>query len=268
MDLSGVIFVALALAWAVYLIPKALQQHDELARTRSVESFSSRLRVLGARGRAGDDVVVEEDVAVAAVAETVVRVPALTRAAARGAAARRRRVLAVLTVLLVATVALAAFSVVGWWAVAIPAAMIVLFLLVARLSVRRQQARFAAPAVTASRAPAPVESVEDDDSEDSEDSEDTVGVARADLAAAGLGEQPLADEGSLWDPLPVTLPTYVTKPAARRTVRTIELTRREVTSSGHDAADTALVRDATATKGSAEDAGVAEVTEQRRAAGA
>lgn len=265
MDLSGVIFVALALAWAVYLIPKALQQHDELARTRSVESFSSRLRVLGARGRAGDDVVVEEDVAVTAVAETVVRVPALTRAAARRAAARRRRVLAVLTVLLVATVVLAGFSVVGWWAVAIPAAMIVLFLLVARLSVRRQQARFAAPAVTASRAAAPVEAVEDDDSEDSED---TVGVARADLAAAGLGEQPLADEGSLWDPLPVTLPTYVTKPAARRTVRTIELTRREVTSSGHDAADTALVRDATATKGSAEDAGVAEVTEQRRAAGA
>lgn len=263
MDLSGVIFVALALAWAVYLIPKALQQHDELARTRSVESFSSRLRVLGARGRAADDVVVEEDVAVTAVAETVTPAPTLTRAAARRAAARRRRVLGVLTVLLLATVALAAFSVLGWWAVGVPAAMIVLFLVVARVSVRRQRAGYAGSAGAPAPAPAPVaaasEAVEDDGAED------TVGVSRADLAAAGLGEQPIADEGSLWDPLPVTLPTYVTKPAARRTVRTIELTRREVTSSGHDAADSELVRESTAVKDAAE---VVEVAEQRRAAGA
>ena len=34
---------------------------------------------------------------------------------------------------------------------------------------------------------------------------------------------PTEDGGSLWDPLPVTLPTYVTKPKARRTVRTIDL---------------------------------------------
>ena len=34
---------------------------------------------------------------------------------------------------------------------------------------------------------------------------------------------PTVDGGSLWDPLPVTLPTYVIKPKARRTVRTIDL---------------------------------------------
>ena len=33
-DLSGVIFVVLAVAWAVFLIPKALKHHDEVARTR------------------------------------------------------------------------------------------------------------------------------------------------------------------------------------------------------------------------------------------
>ena len=66
--------------------------------------------------------------------------------------------------------------------------------------------------------------------------EDTAGIARQDLEAV------LADDGSLWDPLPVTLPTYVNKARARRTVRTIELTG--INSSGHDQADTALARDA------------------------
>jgi len=28
-DLSALIFVALAVAWAVYLVPKALQHHDD-----------------------------------------------------------------------------------------------------------------------------------------------------------------------------------------------------------------------------------------------
>ena len=40
MDPSALIFVALAVAWAVYLIPKALEHHEESARTRTVERFS------------------------------------------------------------------------------------------------------------------------------------------------------------------------------------------------------------------------------------
>ncbi|MDP9444079.1 MAG: hypothetical protein M3P83_06915, partial [Actinomycetota bacterium] len=32
-----------------------------------------------------------------------------------------------------------------------------------------------------------------------------------------------ADGGTLWDPVPVTLPTYVSKPRAPRTIRTIDL---------------------------------------------
>ena len=66
--------------------------------------------------------------------------------------------------------------------------------------------------------------------------EDTVGVPRQEIEAA------LADDGSLWDPLPLTLPTYVNKARARRTVRTIELTG--INSSGHDQADTTLAREA------------------------
>ena len=57
----------------------------------------------------------------------------------------------------------------------------------------------------------------------------------------------LADDGSLWDPLPMTLPTYVSKARARRTVRTIELTGMQ--SSGHDDGDSALAREAASRHG-------------------
>jgi hypothetical protein len=48
-DLSALIFVALAVAWAVYLIPKALRHHDDVVRSRSVERFSHTMRVLARR---------------------------------------------------------------------------------------------------------------------------------------------------------------------------------------------------------------------------
>ena len=86
--------------------------------------------------------------------------------------------------------------------------------------------------------------------------EDTIGVPRQEIEAA------LADDGSLWDPLPMTLPTYVNKARARRTVRTIELTG--INSSGHDQADTTLAQEAAQ---SAEAAKEPE-TGQRRVAGA
>ena len=50
---------------------------------------------------------------------------------------------------------------------------------------------------------------------------------------------------AMWDPVPVTLPTYVTKPtAARRTVRTIDLDSTGVWTSGRTDADAALAREA------------------------
>jgi hypothetical protein len=48
-DPSALIFVALAVAWAVYLIPKAVKHHDEAVRSRSVEKFSHTMRVLARR---------------------------------------------------------------------------------------------------------------------------------------------------------------------------------------------------------------------------
>ena len=52
---------------------------------------------------------------------------------------------------------------------------------------------------------------------------------------------------ALWDPLPVTLPTYVTKPRAGRTVRTIEFGQAGAWTSGHiEGEDTELPQNAQA----------------------
>ena len=55
-----------------------------------------------------------------------------------------------------------------------------------------------------------------------------------------------AEAEGLWDPVPVTLPTYVSKPAARRSVRTIDLDSTGVWTSGRTEADSALAREAEA----------------------
>lgn len=268
-DLSGIIFAGLAVAWAVYLIPKALRHHDEMAKTRSVDRFSHTMRVLGRHGEsssrpkpASQDAARPEahqvstpPVPQASARQTIAprarsaapRRHPVTREAARRAAARRRRVLGLLLLLLVAVAGLAGAGVVPWWTVAVPAGLVVLFLVTARITVRREQRR---------AAPLSVEAVDEAD----DGREDTVEVDREELAAAVAA--PLADEGSLWDPLPLTLPTYVNKARARRTVRTIELTQTAgVTSSGHDVDDSALVA-------AAEETATEETVEQRKVAGA
>jgi len=73
------------------------------------------------------------------------------------------------------------------------------------------------------------------------------------------------DGGSLWDPLPMTLPTYVTKPKARRTVRTIDLNEPDTWTSGRSEADSRLVAE---TAAQAAEVGAEELEiEQQRAVG-
>ena len=67
--------------------------------------------------------------------------------------------------------------------------------------------------------------------------EQTVYLSRHEVSSAGA-RQPVKTEksevmtsGPLWDPVPITMPTYVSKPLAPRTVRTIDLSGPEVASS-------------------------------------
>jgi hypothetical protein len=270
-DPSALIFVALAVAWAVYLVPKALRDHDNAVRSRSVDRFSHTMRVLARRepvdarsarlvvtpGRPASEVKVVTKPAAAgpvtppAVAPAPVLTPAqlrARRAAAKRATKRRRVVLAVLLVASVAVTAAAALGVAPWWSVAVPLVLLVAWLVACRMMVKGERAALAPRSVRPSPARVPA-TVEDAPAVTAEAaSVDPEGEAVAD------GDDPMADtsagmaavvDPTLWDPVPVTLPTYVSKPAAaRRSVRTIDLEGTGVWTSGRTDADAQLAREA------------------------
>lgn len=259
MDLSAFIFVALAVAWAAYLVPKALRHHEDVARTRSVDRFSHRMRVLARRepvdrksarlvvngGRAGATATVAtavEDAPPSPVAPPAPLTPAQVRArraAAKRATKRRRNVLALLLVATLAVVGVAASSLISWWYVAIPVGLLVAWLVACRIMVKGERR-----ALEPTRR-LPVEPLE----EEVEAPEDRVLVEEESdevdpMADTSAGMAAVVDP-ALWDPVPVTLPTYVGKPpAARRTVRTIDLEGTGVWTSGRTESDAQLAREA------------------------
>ena len=81
MDLSAIIFVVLAVAWAVYLIPKALKHHDEMASDRLVEGHSERVRILSRHKTSVTVETVDEDVVEKPFARLKDRLDAKARAA-------------------------------------------------------------------------------------------------------------------------------------------------------------------------------------------
>jgi len=239
-DLSGLIFVALAVAWAAYLIPKALRHHEDVVRTRSVDRFSHTMRVVARRepvNRRKAQLVVTSDrpaseVEMAVPGEVTPEVLRARRAMANRAARRRRRVLLTLLLANVAVVAVATAKAIEWYWNAAPAALLLAWLIACRLMVRRERAW--TPALTSEVAQA------FDAGVDETAERPAVPVADADTDSfTAVGTDP-----ALWDPVPVTLPTYVSKPAAPRTVRTIDLDDTGVWTSGRSEADSQLARDA------------------------
>jgi hypothetical protein len=156
------------------------------------------------------------------------------RRAARVAAKRRRRILLLLLICTVATVAVAAYALVPWWSVAVPAALTVLFQCTCIRQARRQR--------RSRRAVAPVVEPRPDLAAPAPDDEPTVVLERKDVEEPAP-VSPAAD--GLWDPVPVTLPTYVSKPKAPRTIRTIDLGQPGTWTSGRTGEAAAIAPDAT-----------------------
>jgi hypothetical protein len=228
-DLSALIFVALAAAWAAYLIPKALRHHADDERNRTVDRFSDSVRVVARR----EPVDSKSTRLVAERPTSEAREPVeRRRATSAHAARRRRRVLLLLLLANVAVGALVAFEVVALQYVAVPAALLVLWLVVCRLTTRAERARLTAPPATHPAA----------DSEDEPGGDATEEVPVVTAAVAGDESERIADAPGTWDPVPVTLPTYVDKEASRRSVRTIDLDSTGVWTSGHSEADAELAR--------------------------
>lgn len=291
MDLSALIFVALAVAWAVYLIPKALKHHDEVVRSRSVEKFSHTMRVLARRepvDRRNARLVVAPIRAslrppvetkahatpepVAASRTTSPRaLPVNERASARRAARRRRNVLALIVVANAVVIGLAATAVVAWPWVAAPAGTLVAWLVACRLSVRSERRQRAARSAIEIGFPPLVEEELDDVELTGElpMTPPQPRTPRVPAEASPAGESPAVVTGEIpvvggWDMVPTTLPTYVNKTAAqRRTVSTIDLDSTGVWSSGRNDEDSALARSAEQSARTAR-----EADEARRANGA
>jgi hypothetical protein len=266
-DLSALIFVALAVAWAVYLIPKALRHHDDAGRSRTVEGFSHTMRVLARReptSRRSARLVVTpgRPAATAMPVEAEIEAPAPTRAqlrvrraAAARAAKRRLRVVSLIGAVNLVVVALAIGAVIAWPYVAIPAAVLVMWLVACRLMVKRERAADA----PAARLPMV-------------DAEPEGPITEEISAVAGVEgevEVEVERDPNAWDPVPVTLPTYVSKEqATRRTVRTIDLDSTGVWTSGRTDSDSAIAREADEAERAARAAKSGQADgEARRAAG-
>lgn len=172
--------------------------------------------------------------------------------------------------------AVSIFGAIPAWSVAVPVLLIAAFLVVARRQVRIANERYSQRAVdvrpaASNVAPRPAAarvdashgaarnrsgrrptksdgdtvgaSVEPAQAEP-DDGEPTITLTAEQVtAAAGLSEERVvavseqtADGGSLWDPLPITLPTYVEKTVAKRSVRKIAIGEAGTWSSGHSPA--------------------------------
>ncbi|WP_107770966.1 divisome protein SepX/GlpR [Nocardioides sediminis] len=277
MDPSALIFVALAVAWAVYLVPKALQHHDEAVRSRSVERFSHTMRVLARRepvGRREARLVVTpgrtasvptvstkastraaHQPASAPLPETPLSV---RRAAAQKAARRRRRVLGLVLLANAVVAGLAVAHVLAWPWVAVPATLLVAWLVACRLMVKGERAAArrtplpttlpaspAAPAADVSEPPSPEVGHAEVPPLVAELVDGLVAQRAPEVVPAEVVPAAVIREPGSWDMVPTTLPTYVSKPAAtRRTVQTIDLESTGVWSSGRSESDSALAREA------------------------
>lgn len=259
---TGLLYAAIVVVWAIFLVPMALRRHDRAARNRSVERFSSAMRVLSrtdssSRSTSSGRVVVAPSRAVDRASGPLqvqpdtpdtgssVRGPS-SRVAAKKAMARRRRVLALLAGATVLVGCFSAFGLLPWWSCAAPLLLVTIFVWVARRQVRLSSdaswsrsadnrlvasnvVRRPAARVDASHGATRYDSGLPD--RDDSDDEPTIDLTSAQIKGVPtLPEEHVvavpmttADGSSLWDPLPVTLPTYVDKPVARRTIRTIDL---------------------------------------------
>ena len=210
MNITGLIFGAIAAVSLLYLVPYMLGRREVAEDVLDAELVTSDAVTIV---HTGDDLAVaDEGVAACTPDEREARLREL-REIDRRAARRRMVVLVILGGMLVASGVLGAVGVGEWWEALIPAGMIAVFVLVARVSVRRLRADLRRRAERIM----------------SNADEATVAIRLTPEVVAERAHEveltvPVVGVGSLWDPLPISRPTYVSTPIAPRTVRTIDLT--------------------------------------------
>jgi len=234
--MSAAILVGIVVIWIAVLVPMWLNRHEANA-TRSMDSFSTAMRVLSRRAPGGarglDRYVVmprRESWGVTVDNHPQItkgrgpawrRVPRAVPVASSRARllARRRRVMSFLAVISVAIGVAAAMELLSWLyelAVGLLFAAYVVHLRNEAIRFRELRRRQAARAARASAAwDAPTESGRRPDVR--KDFADAVSAAASSgVAAAASGAA--AHDADRWEPIPVPLPTYVSKPVVSRPV--------------------------------------------------
>ncbi|MGH8888287.1 MAG: hypothetical protein ACRDV3_00830 [Acidothermaceae bacterium] len=237
--MSGLIGLAIVAIWLVVLVPMWLNRHDAADASRSMDSFSTAMRVLSRRGpahrNAGDrryvvmprrdnwGVTVDNNPHANAGRRLFDGSRSRLGAARIGAAGqarlmvRRRRLALAVVSLMVVLLITAALGVTSWWyelAIDLAAAGFLIHLrneaIRARELRRRRAARLTrAMAPESADAPAfrrPAAAAFEGDPFISDDEV----LPPVPVSAAGT------ENGSRWEPVPVPLPTYVSKPVVSR----------------------------------------------------
>ncbi len=233
---SGLIIAFVVAVWAAYFVPLALRRYDDAGKNASVDDAGTTGRVIAPS-------------AAPAPAKAAPAPVAIDRPAARLAARRRRRTLLTLIALLAATTALAVASVLPWLGVIAPVVLILTWLVACRVQVRGERGLSrtrSGDSAQEAATPAVAKPADEEDTVVVSDQYEEVDPGRqhvmesTSLTVDALDDQiviavpSVSTSGeALWDPLPVTVPTYVTKPRAGRTVRTIDFTKPGAWTSGH-----------------------------------
>ncbi|MCW2830866.1 MAG: hypothetical protein JWP31_1558 [Aeromicrobium sp.] len=244
------IIAFVVVVWAAYFIPLALRRYDEASKNASIETSGTLSRVIARRVAAAVPVKVPTQEPAVETAPRSARTPApsrsIDRPAARLAARRRRRTLIALLALTVVVAGLAGLSVIPAASIVVPVLLIVAWLVACRVQVRGELG------ITRAKRPAKPAGAAASTASDEEETvivsgqlEDINPGRKHTMEDVSLEADALDDQiviavpsvsttgEALWDPLPVTLPTYVTKPRAGRTVRTIDFTQAGTWTSGH-----------------------------------
>ncbi len=256
---SGLIIAFVVVVWAAYFIPLALRRYDDASKTASVETAGALSRVIARTTKVVESEteitqpVVERPVVTAQVDEAPA--PRMDRPAARLAARRRRRTLLTLLAATAVVGGLVGFSVIAPAWIAAPVALVVAWLVACRIQVRGELGlkrpsvklpKVARPSIARKSRPAASKAADEEDTiVVSGQFEDINPGRKHQMEDVALEVDALDDQiviavpsvattgEALWDPLPVTLPTYVTKPRAGRTVRTIDFSQPHTWTSGH-----------------------------------
>jgi hypothetical protein len=236
---SSLIYVAIVAMWAGLLIPMWLRRHEQETEVRSVDRFSTAMRILSRRPTPPPDrryLVMPQrpaaatqplaDVPRGAIRRRVAekqarprpaRPPARPPARRTGRArlvARRRRLLVGLFGIAFLTFVLALAGVVSWWWQFVADLALAAYFAHLRSEAKRahtyerqRRARAVAAQPAPAPAPPPFEAV------------DVPVRARArqpEPVLAAPSAAPLVIDEETWEPVPVPLPTYVTAPVAER----------------------------------------------------